>query len=211
MDLEPKSTRDLIGIDSYERAIVYSSLLLRSGYLNNGGKNEAGQFNLSLEDDLNNDPEFGNIAIQSSLFYNNLVAIDQGGDVYNNIEALAGSPVYSGSNLFASQFTTAPITPDPIPTPTLEQYLYFSLQQLLLADFANLSDLIEIRPSFAGNTNITNLQVKASIRYHRETFLVYNNLIQAVGVNFVPTAVIPTALVGNTLQFGNNFRVGNSP
>jgi hypothetical protein len=206
MDLAPKTLRDAYGIDSFERAIVWSSLVLRAGYIlsDNAVIKDAVQLTLQLSGTEVNLVQ--NIIIRASLLVKNNSLI-QGANVLANIEErFFGSLSWLGASSNPSIGDFTPIVPEP-PNLSLEGYFYWACQSVIANDISQYRR-IQIIPIFKGTANPFTLDTQISLKFDYATFLETNNLVSAVGATETPIVIVPTAF-NNQTQLNNTTQLNN--
>lgn len=203
MDLPSKLIRDSIGIDTFERAIVFSALLLRSGYFANIDNTVKNAVQIALN--LNNtaDGFVSNIIIRATLEVSNISLNDGGNILLNLLERQEGTVNYTGENL-APSLSGLPITDDLPEVLTLEQYFFWVCQMLLENDIEGKYKTVVISPVFRGTTDPFTIDCSALIPFDYQTYLNGNNLIGAV------TAVLgDSSIIGNETLLSNDYQLRN--
>lgn len=181
MLLPNKSTRDSQGIDSFERAIVYSALLLRQGYFLSEDRSTKDAIQIALSLSGSGENILQNINIRANLLVVNESLLN-GGNILSNLqERMQGTVDYLGANINPSLANFLPIIPEPPTVQTLEQYFYWGCQQLLAEDVSNYRRL-SLLPIFKGNNNPFTMDCIVSIPFDYRTYLESNNLLGAIGV-----------------------------
>lgn len=206
MDLPSKALRDGYGIDSFERAIVWSSLLLRGAYQQSDTAiiKDAVQSTLQISGTGNNLLE--NIIVRTSLLVNNTTLV-QGANILGNIEErFFGIINWLGSSSLPSIGDFVPMIPDPF-SMSLEQYFYWACQNLLMNDVDQYRR-VQIIPVFKGLLNPFTLDCTVTVKFDYATFLETNNLVSAVGARETPIVIVPTAF-NNQTQLNNNLQLNN--
>ncbi|WP_324281564.1 hypothetical protein VKI21_06790 [Cyanobacterium aponinum UTEX 3222] len=197
--------RNAIGIDTFERAVAWSALLLRSAYF--ASSDRAVQDAIQIGLNLNNtaDGFVSNMVIRAVLSVTNNALID-GGDVLANItEQMSGSVSYTGANLSPSS-GGLPITEPPAFVDTLEQYFYWASQQLLAQDVTKYRSFT-IAPTFRGITNPFTIDNVVLIPFDYAHYLINNNLVGAI----YPSQPEETNLgqLNNDSQLSNDHQLTN--
>lgn len=178
MLLPDLATRNAIGIDTFERAVAWSALLLRSAYFASTDRavQDAIQIGLTMNNTANG--FVSNIVIRAVLTVNN-EALADGGDILNNLEErMEGSVNYTGFNLQPSA-SGLPITVEPASVTTLEQYFYWASQQLLADDLTKFRSFT-IAPTFRGLNNPFTIDNVVNIPFDYAHYLTSNNLIESI-------------------------------
>lgn len=212
--LPTKLTRDSIGIDTFERGLVWAVLLLRQAY--NNGANDQAIRNYFV---LKQQSKIERIEIGSRFNYLGLININAtmpyfesvfelGGDLLAGLQELVTtSPTYSGNNLVASEIAIAPIADDDIRVTTLEQYFLWSVMEYHKAltdprptDNSRLN-YVTLQVNYQGTTDPPTVSIKCTVEYDYPTWLESKNLVGAIGVNF--EEVIGSGLIGSGILIGN--------
>lgn len=215
------SERQLLNIDTYERAIIYSALLLRSvlvdDFFASGSPNSAIANRLTLDlitnVTTNEDNKLivqGSVKIAASFYYLNLPAYVGGGDFltwlapYGEGSALA----WTGEPADPTPNNTAPL-PNELPpqVKTLEQFFVWCCQQLYAGLAAEKSDYLN-NISFDLKDAATNasLDITATIAIDFEQYLKNNNLVAACKQMLLTRGQVTPV----QYKFGNLTLVGNS-
>lgn len=203
MILPSLALRQSYGIDTFERAIVWSALLLRYGYSFSEDRvvKDAVQLSLTMAGVGERFTETINLRVGLQVANE---ALNSGANLLNNIvERFGGSVDWTATTAPASQ-TGLPITAEPSGL-TLEQYFYWACQQLLATDVENYRR-IAITPTFRGFAEAITLDATVAIAFDYATYLLTNNLITAIGGG-TTTPVIPD--FGNDYQLNNDLQLTN--
>lgn len=181
MLLTDKQTRDSYNIDTFERGIVWSALLLRQGYVTEeGGLKD--RVKLGTNQRVTEGVLVG--TVQSNVLFT--VAGDVLTDGINLIDNLnipdIATPAYTGVILPPSN-TGLPVTTEPSNVVSLEQYHLWCCQQLLLSDLLQWYRLITIEVGYRGNSNAYGLTINANIAYNVNVALSSNSLLSAITYN----------------------------
>lgn len=201
MDLPSKALRDGYGIDSYERAIVWSALLLRGAYQlsTNSAIKDAVQSTLQVAGTGERLTE--NIIIRASLLVAN-ETLAQGANILSNIqERFFGVYSWLGGSSLPSIGDFTSIVPEPF-SMSLEQYFYWACQNVLKS---NIDDYrkVQIIPIFRGVSNPFTLDCTITISFDYATYLETNNLVSAVGAVLPPIEITPSTGFNNSTQLNN--------
>ena len=122
--LADKNTRDTIGIDSVERAIVFSALLLRKAYLEENTNILKDAYQIAPQSRIINNILSTNITVIGNIFYDSN-SLNSGGNVLENItEKSTNESLYTGKNLRPSENIILPIEDDTLAINNLEKYFY---------------------------------------------------------------------------------------
>lgn len=209
MDLLLKTERDLLGIDTFERGIVFSTLLIRKGlrlaelptnqvviYQNFGQSNQGKTTNLSVE---------------IKLPYDSQLFLGLGGDFLSSILPFGqGNVPYTGDAIEPTINNQARIPEEPINVNSLEKYLAWSITEWIkfnkLKGEKNWDSYGYF--SFLEEANPPVLSAKVILPLDYEVFIDSKNLIKAVMSSLDFSVGSNSSVVGNQL-FGNSFLVGN--
>ncbi|BAQ67079.1 hypothetical protein [Geminocystis sp. NIES-3709] len=179
MILPSLALRNSYGIDSFQRAIVFSALLLRYGYSFSDDRliKDAVQLSLAIAGSGDRFTQFVNLRV--GLQVSN-TALNSGANLLTNIiERFGGSVDWTADDAEPSIGDFLPITAEPSGL-TLEQYFYWACQQLLADDVENYKR-VQITPTFKGITDTVTIDCTVSIPFNYTTYLQTNNLISAIG------------------------------
>jgi hypothetical protein len=127
--LPPQAERDSIGIDTYERAILYAASMLRRSFLVDGEKANLKRLSITTAQSKENN----NILIEGEFPYSNSTTWEKGGDVFKPVWYLSLSDPSNSfsppSNLlpFGNPYIALPS--DPTWVATLEEYFIWVLSQ----------------------------------------------------------------------------------
>jgi hypothetical protein len=206
-----KTNRNTIGIDSVERAICWSALLLRNAYLQEESKSIKDSFQIAPQIKLIQGNLTPIITIIATIYFDNNSLLEGGNILDNIVEKSTNTVSYNGAILIPSDDNYLPIVDDILPINTLEKYFYWNCQLLLENNIANNYSKVQILPSFKGSNTENKINISVVLNYNFRHYLNTNNLIQSIGIiqNTINES-IPISLVGNEEIFGNNFIVGNS-
>jgi hypothetical protein len=210
MELIEKTQRDLIGIDTFERAIVFASLLLRKGLRQ--GELDTNRLLIFQSFTNQNNVRVLNLTIDVKMPYDSAKFNGTGGDF---IEAILpfddGSinPVYEGDFIPPTINNLGSILSSPIEVDTLEKYLIWAMSSWIFYHKNQFPLQWDINGylSFLDEARPPNISAKVVLPLNYDKYLETNNLIASVERK-ISTDDQTTSLVGSTL-FGNNFRVGN--
>lgn len=219
MQLETQSARDGYNIDSFERALVYSALLLRAGY--NDSANERTlrnryairQVSQNLRQDNDTFLYQGFANIQAVMEYDNL-ALTSGGDLLGSlVESVSSDVPYTGVDLTPSARIIAPIANDIAKISTLEDYFLWSVinyQNALvnpLPTDAQLLSYVSINPNYTGINDNPTINITATVEYNYTTWLESFNLVNAVG--FFPNIPVTgqSGLIGSGILIGSGLGI----
>ena len=127
--LPSKAERDAIGIDTYERAILYAAMMLRRSFLIDGEKANLKRLSITSAQAK----EKNNILIEGEFPYSNSQTWEKGGDVFKPVHYLSlGDP----SNSFSPPSSLIPfgspyisLSSEPSWVETLEEFFIWLLSQ----------------------------------------------------------------------------------
>lgn len=210
MDLPSKILRDVYGIDSFERAIVWSSLILRAGYQLSEDTviKDAVQITLQLTGTGENLVQ--NIVIKNSLLIENQSLIE-GANLLGNIkERFLGSLDWVGGNCEPSIGDFNAILPDP-QNLSLEAYYYWACQNVLASDINQYRN-VQIIPIYKGLVTPFALDTVVRVKFDYPTYLKTNNLVCAVGSVLDDDSgggLIPSEGFNNITQLNNLLQLSN--
>lgn len=217
--LPTKNLRDNIGIDSFERLILFSALLLREAY-NDVSNNDAirDYVKLSIKEQIvrNTDNRFykqGIIQIDGRFEYNASLYNLGGGFLDSTLELVTGFGLYSGQNLNPSEDIVAPIEDDDPSVNTLEKlFVWASLEYQRILNLVPTSDAatlgqVSFKPRLQGTGDRPNFNIKATVEFSLNTFAETNFLLGSVGFN--DNTVLPTfgAQIRSDRQFSSTYQI----
>jgi hypothetical protein len=211
VSLVEKSARDNIGIDSVERAICWSALLLRNAYLQEDNKSIKDSFQIAPQIKLVQGNLTAIITIIATIYFDENSLLKGGNILDNIIEKSNVSVSYTGENLLPADDNYLPIVEDILAVNSLEKYFYWNCQLLLENNIINNYSKVQILPSFKGSNTENRIKISVILDYNFRHYLNTNNLIQSIGIiQNTSNKNIPISLVGNKERFGNEYLVGNS-
>ena len=212
MILTPKSKRDLIGIDNFERAIVYSALLLRKGLrLAEMPTNQVVIYQNLVS---SNEGKIVNLTVECKLLFDSASFLGLGGDFIQSILSFNDiQPSYQGEAIAPTVNNQGVIPEEPTEVNTLEKYLAWSLSEWVKFNKAKgeinwdsygyFSFLEEANPPvFSG---------KVILKFDYANYINSKNLIASVipSVSLTSVDTNYSSLIGNNILFGNDYLVGN--
>jgi hypothetical protein len=224
--LPPQAERDSIGIDTYERAILYAASMLRRSFLVDGEKANLKRLSITTAQSKENN----NILIEGEFPYSNSTTWEKGGDVFKPVHYLSLS---DPSNSFSPPSNLLPLgnpyialASDPSWVATLEEYFIWVLSQSKAAlhlESPPRHDVISYR-FFDGRSPDPVVEVKASLPFDLDLWLrdrhffnallpllKYSPTIRAIGISeFTREAVIESTdtkvrIIGNPLFIDSTF------
>lgn len=216
MQLIEKNDRDLIGIDSFERGIVFATLLLRQGLRE--ANLESSKVLIYQSFSQENNVKTPSLVVDVKIPYNSADFNGFGGDFIRSVLPFDEDNIlseYSGDSVEPTLNNKRIIEADHEEIESLEQYLIWCLSRWIFfnkQDFPNqwdswgyLSFLEEARPPV--------ISAKVVLAFDYEKFLITQNLISAVKPRVKPNNDDDennfTSLIGNDRLFGNSYLVGN--
>lgn len=223
MQLTTKNQRDLIGIDSLERGIVFALTQIRNAMIKDN--EDVSKILIFQEIVQEVSGTIVQLIIDVKLPYDSNIFNSKGGDCFDSIKEVSIQPVdYQGITLQSTIGNTALIPPEPSNIDTVEKYLAWCLsswismnKQQNLTTWASLGYF-----SFLEEAKPASFSAKVSLKFDYETFNKTNNLIQSViqSVKYLDPSIINAddnwtpqpqinSLVGDTNLFGDIFLVGD--
>lgn len=203
MQLPSKALRDSYGIDSFQRAIAFSALLLRYGYQLSSTNAIKDAVQLAVQVSGTGDTFTQNLVIRVGLTVDN-DALNSGGNILNNIsERFNGSVDWTGSIASPSIGDYLPMAVEPTGL-SLEQYFYWACQQFLASEVTDYKK-VQITPIFRGLTEPFALDCVVTLAIDYVTYLETNSLISAIGAiaNATNQGFTNNTQLNNLLQLGN--------
>lgn len=218
--LEAKEVRDTKGIDCFERALIYSALLL---YKSNKNPNNAEDYLFTNAVSItlpNSNAGIAELSIKIDFPINRELAIDTGGNYLNSVLSFNGS----NPNPLLIQCQASPpnfmeIVPEPNGINTLEKYFvwaaYTAKANLIRSNNTAVNNFVI--QFFNESSGYAKLQIKIGLpidnfRYFRENNLlctvlpVLNAPVLPYQIEDVPTSI----LFNNETNIDNSLLVGNS-
>ena len=214
MQLPSEETINNIGIDSCERAVVWSGLLLRYGYLQLDDSQKKNAFRVEVKINRISGGYKSEIEISATL-YCFAIALLKGADILDSIQELTtDNHAYLGREIIPSEEKIIDIQPLQPNVISLEQYYYYNLSFLIEKTIDDNYANIQIFPSLKGIDNqLIELKTAVKIPFNPKHYLLSNNLVESVGI-IVPTDTDTgnpdTGNGENSSLFGNDFLVGNN-
>ncbi|MGK7893951.1 MAG: hypothetical protein AB4372_10095 [Xenococcus sp. (in: cyanobacteria)] len=175
--LNSQSERNLIGIDTLERALVYSFIMLRTAIIGSENQGVADQ-RIKIGENIQN-IENATIALEGQLKYDAFSTNKFGGNVILNLEELPGTTPYSLDINCPPSANVNPIIPDtPKELTSLEQYIYWSAASLLASLPLDQKNITIAK--FEHNKDGAYIQIKASLPFNYKAYLLGKNYICTV-------------------------------
>lgn len=211
MQINSYSERKQLNIDTFERAIVYSALLLRSSAKSN--------VSIFLKNIFGSSGMIPYLAIEIILPYNQSDFLKNGGDLIESILEISDSfPSYLGKNIAPTVNNSAIIPEEPLIVNNLEKYLCWSVLSWIILAKQHLPSPWEnfAYYSILEGAKIPSFSAKILLEFDYLKYGKINNLIECV----IPTVLTIdytkiNSLVGssfvswNNSLFGNTFLIGN--
>lgn len=210
MILTQKTERDLIGIDNFERAIVYSALLLRKGLR----LAELSTNQIVIYQNLvsTNQGKIVNLTIESKLPIDSFSFLGLGGNFLNSIIPFSNANIpYDGDALTPTLNNRGLIPDDPTEVNTLEKYHVWAIsewvkfnQQKQEPNWDNYGYF-----SFLEEANPPIFSAKVTLKFNYGNYINTKNLIASVIPSIFTSENSYSSLIGNEILFGNDYLVGN--
>lgn len=183
-------------------------MLLRSAYLQEEERSLKDAFQIAIKSSLRQGELISQVVLSCSVYYGSK-ALNLGGNILESILEKSNQAItYLGKNLVSSDEGLM-VLEDESKIDSLEKYFYWNCQNLLANNIEENLPRISSLPVFNGTNAEKALTVTAIIDFDLEHFLLFDNLVESVGVKAQPTTTEPLSLVGDSILFGNNFLVGN--
>lgn len=213
MILSSKSERDLIGIDNFERAIVYSALLLRKGLrLAELPTNPVLIYQNSVQG--NEGSKIVNLTVECKLPFDSASFLGLGGDFIKSILSFNDINVsYQGDAIAPTVNNQGVIPNEPTDVNTLEKYLAWSLSEWIKFNKAKGETNWDSYGyfSFLEEANPPVFSGKVILSFDYANYINSKNLIASVipSVSLTSVDTNYSSLIGNNILFGNDYLVGN--
>ena len=210
--LPSQAERNSIGIDTYERAILYAAMMLRRSFLTDGEKENLKRLSITTAQSRNNN----NILIKGEFPYSNSVTWEQGGDVFKPIHYLSLS---DPSNSFSPPSPLLPfgdpyitLSIDPPWVETLEEYFTWVISNSmisLLSETPPRDKVISYR-FFDSRSPLPIIEIQASLPFDITQWLKDRHFFNALEplLTLDPLNVTPNQ--NDTYFFENDTILGNS-
>ena len=213
MKLIEKELRDLIGIDTFERAIVFSTLLLRQGLrLKELPTNNCIIYQSFAQE---NNEKVNTLIVEAKIPYESLNFCGLGGDFISSILPFDDDTTvldYDGDFIPPTVNNQGFIEPDPEDVYMLEQYLIWTISRWIYYHKQQFPENWDSYGylSFLEEASPPSISAKVILPFDYEKYLETTNLIASVKPK-IATSEIPSysSLIGNSQLFGNGFLVGN--
>jgi hypothetical protein len=209
-----KSIREELKIDTIERSIVFSLLLLRAA-ASEGGKTEKyyNAVRLSTNVRATGDTYQANLNATAKIPYSSPLALASGMNLIKNLKTISDSTITPSVGEIAPTIDAPELPEEPSSINTLEKYLLWS-SQILAASILPVIDRVKI--SFLEEDPIEpSVLIDYTIPIDWSRYLLTNNIIEATKLLAtryitVPTEEIPlSTLIGNDGAIDNLFLIAN--
>ncbi|AUC61788.1 hypothetical protein AA637_11810 [Cyanobacterium sp. HL-69] len=211
VDKPSRSYLDNIGIDSYERAIVFSWAMLRAEYLSSPETNLRDIFQLGFNIATSRDDLTQQITLRFALFYGELQTLTRG---LNILEAIIPKQSSSYVPDFPvsppSMVKIAPMDDGGDNLPNLESYLLYACQRVLSVNVQERFRAIAILPVVRGNSEEGRLDGLVRLDFDYQYYLMTNDLVGSIGGQLSPdTSGTPPNPLSNSNQLNNDSQLTN--
>lgn len=210
MILTPKSERDLIGIDNFERAIVYSALLLRKGLrLAELSTNQVVIYQNLVS---STEGKIVNLTVDCKLLLDSSSFLGLGGNFLNSIISFSDANISYDADAIAPTVNNQGVIPnEPTDVNTLEKYLAWSLSEWVKFNKAKGEANWDSYGyfSFLEEANPPVFSGKVILSFDYANYVNTKNLIASVIPSISFLSGNYTSLIGNNILFGNDYLVGN--
>lgn len=216
MKLLEKTQRDLIGIDSFERAIVFAVLMIREGLKIADLPSDKVILYQAFKNQ--NNVKTLNLTIELKIPYDQMIFNAFGGDFIQSIISFDDDtiePSYDGVAIPPTLNNQRIIESEPIEVNTLEKYLVWAVSRWI---YWNKKTFLtnwdsEGYLSFLGEARPANITAKLTLPLDYETYLETNNLIASVAQR-LPEIIennnqTNSSLIGNDVLIGNDYLFRN--
>jgi hypothetical protein len=216
VELPDLAKRKDTGIDTLERAVIYSATLLKACYTSNLTNSKIDQ-RIKITHKIGNNKE-ARIIIEANLAFNNILALKEGGYVLNSLNKHLDIP------LLETEYNCQPSTnKEPVlqlsfaaNLDSLEQYFYYHCS-LLKASLNEESEYVNI--SLLENASEGGIiKISATLPFDFKSWLIDNNYVCSVNRIANEYVIAPvgepiqeeaTSDFSNSSTLGNNSIIGN--
>lgn len=215
MQLIEKEIRDLIGIDTFERAIVLATLLLRQGLRNipDASTNSAIIYQSFSQE---NNEKIPTLIVEAKIPYDSANFCGYGGEFISTILPLDDgtiTPEYNGDFIPPTINNQGLIEPDHEEIFMIEQYLIWAMSRWIYyhkQQFSNQWDSYGYL-SFLEEATPPVISAKVILPFDYEKYLQTNNLIESVNRKITTSVTSETngGQLNNNVLFGNDFILSN--
>lgn len=211
MNLESKNIRDGLGIDTFERAIVYATWLIKSELILKSNQNPTAVQTTFL---LSENQYF--VSCSNLLFFDSLSALSSGYLFQNTLPLEQGSPTWIGAVATPTENISYALPTEPPLVNTLEKYLAWA--SISLIGYLGLQEKLNLQSNnfrFFADADTPYISLLNTIDFNYPQYCLDSNLLQNVKPTllnlegFEPSPPIVNSLIGNDFIFGNNSRIGN--
>jgi hypothetical protein len=208
--LANRSDRLALGIDSFERGLIYSALLLR--FANTSGDKSNPYYNAVRisQNPLNGGTLAWNpiILIEAKLPYSSS-ALNAGVDLIGNLLTFGNLDPNPFSASCQASLSPVPIPVDPEHVNTLERYFFWCAVNLQCGFLStNPMDLSVISIQFfEEDPREPSVVIKANLPYNHKKWICNSNLVEAVKNSIFASCTQAYVAVDSVID--NNFMVGN--
>ena len=211
VELPELAKRRETGIDTLERAIVYSATLLKACYTSNSATSKIDQ-RIKIAHKIGSNNE-ARIIIEANLDFNNIIALKEGGQILDSLNKNLNIPLLNTEYSCEPSAAREPILQLSFAAniESLEQYFYYHCS-LLKASLTDDNGYISI--SFLENATEGGIaKITASLPFDFNSWLIDSNYV--CSVNRIATGYI-VAPVGEPIQeeatsdFSNSSTLGNN-
>ena len=211
VQLLDKATRDNINIDSAERAVIFSILHLRDAYLKSKSTSLKDSFKIITKTQNIDETIVGKITATGKIYYNSNLLTDGGSLLEAIIEKEALATSYNVDPMIVSGNIATPIEDDINIVNSLEKYLYWNCQLILIKDNFRVNE-IDILPTITSKLAENSIEIAVNLDFNFNHYLKTNNLIESIGIidniDVQPNEEI-SSFSGNDSFFGNDVFLGN--
>ena len=226
MQLISKELRDQIGIDTLERAIIFSLQQIKQGneLLEENKKTSLTNLDYFVENKQDTNGLKSTLTIKAKIPYDRSEFNKRSGDYLQSIQEISTNPVdYKGENLSVTVDNTAIIPPEPEFVDTVEKYFVWASSSWVFQNKNTDTDWLKNgKFSFLDNATTPVYSCELILPIDFDMYGVTQNLLQAVtqkiknlDYNLLRVKSDFEAIsndkniVGNEAIFGNEFIVGN--
>ena len=226
MQLISKELRDQIGIDTLERAIIFSLQQIKQGneLLEEDKKISLTNLDYFVENKQDTNGLKSTLTIKAKIPYDRSEFNKRSGDYLQSIKEISDNSVdYKGENLSATVDNTAVIPPEPEFVDTIEKYFVWATSSWIFQNKKTDTDWLKnSKFSFLDNATPSAYSCELILPIDFDIYGVTQNLLQAViqkvknlDYNLLrvksdfETISSDINIVGNEAIFGNEFIVGN--
>lgn len=211
--LPPIADRNALNIDTHERALVYSALLLRKANQTLTDNKYKNAVRVTTSEAQNTDLSINaRVIIEGKIPYDSQSALGYGGNFIENI--LSFSPV-NPSFLLTEPLTSnnTNLGDDPVFITNLERYFAFHAiqwQKAMLNDgLSGIFNYCKVQ-FFEEDPIEPSIKISVSIPYNYSSYVINRSLLQSVNNIAVPITVNNySPFIGDTTNFNDNYYLGD--